>query len=50
MTKQKTMRDALKPSLHCDVEPHNIEFCAYVGHCSLWRSHAFNAGWTQGCL
>jgi len=21
------MCDALKPSLHCDEEPHNIEFC-----------------------
>jgi len=25
------MRDALKPSLHCDEEPYNIEFCANLG-------------------
>jgi len=27
----KTTRNALKPSLHCDEEPYNIEFCANVG-------------------
>jgi len=25
------MRDALKPSLHCDEEPHNIGFCTNLG-------------------
>jgi len=25
------MRDALKPSLHCDEEPYNIKFCANLG-------------------
>jgi len=31
----KKMRDAVKPSLHCDEEPYNIEFCANLGpaHC-----------------
>jgi len=27
----KKMRDTLKPSLHCDEEPYNIEFCANLG-------------------
>jgi len=27
----KKMRDALKPSLHCDEEPYNIKFCANLG-------------------
>jgi len=44
------MRDALKPSLHCDEEPHNIELCTNLGHCYLWRTHFFDAHWTQGCL
>jgi len=25
------MRDALKPSLHCHEQPHNIKFCAHLG-------------------
>jgi len=33
----KKMHDALKPSLHCDEEPYNIEFCANLGpaHCDV---------------
>jgi len=27
----KKMCDTLKPSLHCDEEPYNIEFCANLG-------------------
>jgi len=31
------MGDGIKPSLHCDGEPHNIEFCANLGpaHCDV---------------
>jgi len=31
MSYVKTMHDALKPSLHCDEEACNIEFCANLG-------------------
>jgi len=41
---------ALKPSVHCGEEPYNIEFCADLGHRSLWRRHFFDAGWIQGCV
>jgi len=44
------MRDALKPSLHCDEKTYNIKFCANLGHCSLWCRHFFDAWWTQVCL
>jgi len=44
------MRDALKPSLYCDEEPHNMEFCANLCDCSLWPRHFFDASWTQHCL
>jgi len=42
--------DALKPSLHYDEEPYNIEFCTNLCYCSLWRRHFFDACWTQGRL
>jgi len=31
------MCDTLKPSLHCDEESYNIEFCANLGfaHCDV---------------
>jgi len=41
------MRDALKPSLHCDEEPYNIEFCANLGHftsrCDGQERKAYNS-------
>jgi len=46
----KKMHDTLKPSLYCDEEPYNIEFCTNLGHYSLWCRHCFNARWTQDCL
>jgi len=36
----KKMRE---PSLYCDEEPYNIEFCANLCHCSLWHSSAYRA-------
>jgi len=27
----KKMHDTLKPSLHCNEEPYNIEFCTILG-------------------
>jgi len=38
------MRYALKPSLHCDKEQHNIKFCANLGtaRCDEGR-HFFDA-------
>jgi len=44
------MRDALKLSLHCDEELYNIEICANLDHCSLWRWHFFYARRMQDCL
>jgi len=48
MSKYKTMRGTLKPVVQCDEERCNIEFCANLGHCSLWCMYFFTARWTQG--
>jgi len=43
------MRDALKPSLHSNEEPYNIEFCANLGpaHCNV-RTFLMHSAITGG--
>jgi len=45
------MRDTLltEPIALFDEELYNIEFCANLGHCLLWRRCIFDACW-RPCL